>query len=111
MSEEERQGEERNEAPETHAAGMPGGGVGRRDEVGGRTGVYPWTEVTDEQEDQLPTRTAAEWGQGLAGPAGYEDSGTSELSPPFPGPPPEAPPPAAPPPVDEAPPLDDDITD
>lgn len=57
-------------------SGMPGGGRGRVDRVGG-SGVYP-------SSGPLPRRNAevhpmASWGQGERGAAGYEDSGESEL--------------------------------
>lgn len=57
-------------------SGEPGGGVGRRDVVGG-SGVYPASagNVPDDAE----VRTQAAWGQGERGAAGYEDSGRSEL--------------------------------
>jgi hypothetical protein len=67
-------------APGTDAGGgMPGGGVGRIDEIGGTTGVHRFDE--DEAHDDMPVRTAAEWGQGERGPEGYDDAGTSEGSP------------------------------
>ena len=57
-------------------SGLPGGGRGRRDEVGG-SGVYP-ASAGSAPPDAVP-RTQAEWGQGERGPAGYEDSGTSGI--------------------------------
>jgi hypothetical protein len=56
--------------------GMPGGGRGRRDEVGG-SGVYPAS--AGEAPPGAVKRMPAEWGQGDRGAEGYEDSGTSEL--------------------------------
>lgn len=60
-------------------SGQPGGGRGRRDEVGG-SGVYPASGA--EVPEGADVRTPAEWGQGDRGAAGYEDSGRSELNPP-----------------------------
>jgi len=60
--------------------GMPGDGAGRREEPGD-TGVYPFSEAPADEAD-APVRTGAEWGQGEAGPGGYEDSGSSEIIPP-----------------------------
>src|SRR2546421_8552402 len=60
-------------------AGMPGDGAGRRDEIGGKTGVYPFSEAPPDLD--APVRTGAEFGQGDRGPEGYNDAGTSEGSP------------------------------
>lgn len=57
--------------------GTPGGGTGRKDEAGG-SGVYP-ASAGEAPEDSV-LRGQAEWGQGERGAAGYEDSGTSEIS-------------------------------
>jgi hypothetical protein len=57
-------------------SGLPGGGQGRRDEVG-RTGVYPASGPLPEGDAEY--RGQMEWGQGLRGAAGYYDSGPSEL--------------------------------
>jgi hypothetical protein len=59
-------------------SGAPGGGAGRRDDVG-RTGVYPQS-ASERPAADAPTRTENSWGQGERGAAGYEDSGTSELA-------------------------------
>jgi hypothetical protein len=59
-------------------SGEPGGGQGRRDEVG-PTGVYPMSGGLPEGK-HLEVRTPASWGQGDRGAAGYEDSGGSELT-------------------------------
>jgi len=56
---------------------MPGGGAGRRDEVG-PTGVHPMSAGIPKGK-HLEIRTPAAWGQGERGAAGYEDSGGSEL--------------------------------
>jgi hypothetical protein len=62
-----------------HRAGMPGDGAGRRDEIGGKSGVYPFSEAPPDLD--APVRTEAEFGQGDRGPEGYNDAGTSEGSP------------------------------
>lgn len=59
-------------------SGNPGGGQGRRDDVG-RTGVYPQSAAERPGRD-APVRTERSWGQGKRGAAGYEDAGGSELS-------------------------------
>jgi hypothetical protein len=59
-------------------SGMPGGGAGRRDEVG-RSGVFPASSAEDASPD-AEIRTQAAWGQGKRGAEGYEDSGESELN-------------------------------
>jgi hypothetical protein len=66
--------------PTEHEPGMPGDGAGRRDEIGGKTGVYPFNDAPSDLGD-APVRTGAEWGQGERGPEGYNDAGTSEGSP------------------------------
>lgn len=48
-----------------------------RDEVG-RSGVYPASGPLPDRE--APIRRQMEWGQGERGAAGYEDSGSSELT-------------------------------
>ena len=58
-------------------SGEPGGGQGRRDEVG-PTGVYPMSGGIPSGK-HLEIRTPASWGQGDRGAEGYEDSGGSEL--------------------------------
>src|SRR6476646_9875550 len=58
-------------------SGEPGGGQGRRDEVG-PTGVYPMSGGIPKGK-HLEIRTPASWGQGDRGAAGYEASGGSEL--------------------------------
>ena len=66
-------------SPEERAkreSGQPGGGKGRKDEVG-KSGVYPMSGPLPEGPAEL--RTPAAWGQGERGAAGYEDSGRSEL--------------------------------
>lgn len=64
--------------PEEHKreSGLPGGGQGRRDEVG-RTGVYPASGPLPEGDAEY--RGQMEWGQGVRGAVGYYDSGPSEL--------------------------------
>lgn len=58
-------------------SGNPGGGQGRRDDVG-RSGVYPMSGP--HPAGNAPIRTEGAWGQGERGAAGYEDDGSSELS-------------------------------
>lgn len=59
-------------------SGQPGGGAGRRDEVG-PTGVYPMSGgIPQGKHPEL--RTPAAWGQGERGAAGYDDAGGSELA-------------------------------
>jgi hypothetical protein len=58
-------------------SGQPGGGAGRRDEVG-PTGVYPMSGgIPPGKHPEI--RTPAAWGQGERGAEGYNDSGGSEL--------------------------------
>lgn len=57
-------------------SGAPGGGQGRRDEVGG-SGVY--SRSADNIPGDAVIRTPQQWGQGKRGAEGYEDSGGSEL--------------------------------
>ncbi len=59
-------------------SGQFGGGQGRRDEVG-RTPVYPASDIEEAPPDAV-VRGQMEWGQGERGPAGYYDSGESEIS-------------------------------
>jgi hypothetical protein len=67
----------RDDADARRESGEPGGGRGRRDEVG-PTGVYPMSGgIPEGKHPEL--RTPASWGQGERGAAGYEDSGGSEL--------------------------------
>jgi hypothetical protein len=66
------------EAADARESGEPGGGQGRRDEVG-PTGVYPMSGGLPEGK-HLEIRTPASWGQGDRGAAGYDDSGGSELT-------------------------------
>jgi len=74
-----------NEGPE-EAAGIPRtnqprGGAGRIDEIGkDHPGVWPADGPHPDNPD-IPIRTAAEFGQGARGAAGYEDSGQSEAFP------------------------------
>ena len=57
-------------------SGMPGGGRGRVDRVGG-SGVYPASGPWPEED--APVQGEPSWGQGERGSAGYEDSGESEI--------------------------------
>jgi hypothetical protein len=64
-------------AADVRESGQPGGGAGRRDEVG-PTGVYPMSGGIPAGK-HLEIRTPAAWGQGERGAEGYYDSGGSEL--------------------------------
>jgi hypothetical protein len=64
-------------AADIRESGQPGGGAGRRDEVG-PTGVYPMSGGIPRGK-HLEIRTPAAWGQGERGAEGYYDSGGSEL--------------------------------
>ena len=75
--ESERGDSERGES-ERGDSGMPGGGQGRRDVVGGSK-VYPASAGQAPADAEL--RNMASWGQGERGAAGYFDSGGSELVP------------------------------
>lgn len=57
-------------------SGRPGGGRGRRDEVGG-SGVYPMSGPLPAGDAVI--RGQMEWGQGERGAAGYENHGESEV--------------------------------
>ncbi len=57
-------------------SGAPGGGAGRKDEVGG-SGVYPMSGP--HPKGDAPVVPEGAWGQGERGVAGYADSGTSEI--------------------------------
>jgi hypothetical protein len=60
--------------------GLPGGGKGRRDDVG-RTGVYP-VSAADGADPNAPIQGEMAWGQGDRGAEGYYDSGSDEPTPP-----------------------------
>jgi len=62
---------------ERRESGIPGGGAGRKDEVG-RSGVYPASGPYPPGDAEI--RGQASWGQGERGAAGYEDHGESGLS-------------------------------
>jgi len=74
---------EQNNAPQNAStddvreSGQPGGGAGRREEVG-RSGVYPASGPWPEGD--APIVGEKDWGQGERGAAGYEDHGESELN-------------------------------
>jgi len=67
----------RDDANERRESGEPGGGKGRRDEVG-KSGVYPMSGGIPEGK-HLEIRNPASWGQGDRGAEGYNDAGGSEL--------------------------------
>ena len=58
-------------------SGEPGGGAGRRDDVGRGGGVYPFSAT--ERPQGLEIRTQHEWGQPGLDPDAPEPSGGSEL--------------------------------
>lgn len=68
---------EKEREDDRRESGKPGGGAGRKDEVG-KSGVYPASGPYPEGDAEL--RGQAGWGQGERGAAGYEDHGSSELS-------------------------------
>ncbi len=57
-------------------SGAPGGGAGRVEDVSG-SGVYPASGPLP--PGNAPYQAEGSFGQGERGPAGYEDSGDSEL--------------------------------
>ncbi len=59
-------------------SGVPGGGKGRVDEVGG-SGVYPASAPNAPEDAQAHGEMS--WGQGERGEEGYYDSGSSEVHP------------------------------
>jgi putative phosphoribosyl transferase len=61
----------------TRESGLPGGGSGRKDEVGG-SGIYPASGPYPPGNAEI--RAQASWGQSERGAAGYADHGTSGLS-------------------------------
>ena len=65
------------EAIEQRDSGQPGGGAGRRDDVG-RTGVYPMSG-DERPSGNADVRPLGDWAGGDRGIAGYEDSGGSGL--------------------------------
>ena len=73
----EQRNQKSQEAERKRESGQPGGGQGRRDDVG-RSGVYPMSGP--HPPGDVPIRTTAAWGQGERGAAGYEDHGSSELT-------------------------------
>lgn len=60
--------------PDKRESGLPGGGTGRKDEVGG-SGVHPMSGPHPPGE--APVVEQAGWGQGRRGAAGYENHGES----------------------------------
>ena len=60
------------QADHTQDSGLPGGGVGRREEPG-HTGVYPMSSPEGANPD-APLENENAWGQGERGAAGYNDS-------------------------------------
>lgn len=66
-----------NENNDKRESGEPGGGAGRKDEVGA-SGVYPMSGPHPPGPAEI--KEQASWGQGERGAAGYEDHGGSELT-------------------------------
>jgi hypothetical protein len=71
-------GMRQNQPMPTNDPGVPAGGKGRRD-VTGMTNVYPASGQMPSQD--APIQPMGSWGQGERGPAGYYDSGGSEIIP------------------------------
>lgn len=63
------------QADQRQDSGMPGGGVGRREDPG-HTGVYPMSS-SEGASPGAPLQNENAWGQGDRGAAGYNDSGDS----------------------------------
>lgn len=66
-----------NEEESKCESGVPGGGKGRKDEVG-RSGVYPMSGPHPVGNAEI--KQQASWGQGERGAAGFEDHGGSALT-------------------------------
>jgi hypothetical protein len=66
-----------NEEESKRESGVPGGGKGRKDEVG-HSGVYPMSGP--HPAGNVEMKQQASWGQSARGAAGYEDHGGSELT-------------------------------
>jgi hypothetical protein len=64
-----------NATDERRDSGMPGGGAGRRDEIG-HTGIYPYSASQGASGD-APVIAEGAFGQGDRGVEGYDDSGSS----------------------------------
>lgn len=76
----DRQDEDQQQQSEqANESGMPGGGVGRREEPG-PTGVYPMSDAGGASGD-APLQGETSWGQGERGAEGYNDSGDSGVLP------------------------------
>lgn len=58
-------------------SGNPGGGAGRKDEVG-KSGVYPVSEMEGASKDAV-VHGESSFGQGERGAEGYNDAGSSEI--------------------------------
>jgi hypothetical protein len=67
--------EKKEQTDQQRESGEPGGGRGRRDDVG-RSGIYPVSSL-DQAPADATVRGEAEWGQGERGAKGYDDSGRS----------------------------------
>ena len=73
-----KQNKQTQDKQDKRESGLPGGGQGRRDEIG-KTGVYPVSDMANASPDAV-VHDQASFGQGERGAAGYEDSGGSELN-------------------------------
>jgi hypothetical protein len=84
MKTDEKETPKSEPAPEDarRESGEPGGGKGRRDEVG-KSGVYPASGPLPDGPAKVQELTS--WGQGSKGAEGYEDHGDSEMHVPVPG--------------------------
>ncbi len=65
------------QADQRDDSGLPGGGVGRREDPG-HTGVYPMSSPEGASPD-APLQDENAWGQGERGAEGYNDSGDSGM--------------------------------
>src|SRR5436305_5323691 len=72
-----RSGETPASAKQKRESGLPGGGQGRKDEIG-KSGVYPLSNSEGASPDAT-LHDQASFGQGERGSEGYKDSGGSEL--------------------------------
>src|SRR5437762_9636929 len=79
MAQKKNLGQEEQEAKvnQQRESGQPGGGQGRKDEVG-RSGVYSMSGPHPRGPAEI--RVVGAWGQGERGAAGYEDHGSSQLT-------------------------------
>ena len=67
-----------SKAKDKRESGVPGGGAGRRDEVKPEGGIYPFGGTNSPSD--APIVPSGSFGQGERGIAGYEESGSSEIT-------------------------------